>query len=921
MPALSYRVCSVHVHIAAIRHNESELHLCRSRGKMADLPVDEWEAIAATESDSQEQQFQEEDGSADDWGAVAASSALAAGDATMAVPSGPLFTSEAAAHPPRKRGRPSSKFSRLQRETLGPPQPLPAPEAPAANRHAPPLRQAPPEPLQPSAVRLPGDACQMKAPKRARMGPIQLLPHMPQILAHALGPDAPKDDALLKLAQLYLDPQHYRLSSQVILQDKLQLPMAVLQMRLIRLASTLFVQQVYERLLLEEKLAEALSPRCLRFYLDVSSYDETPLKVNMQESLATGAATAAADAAVAAAKATSNQGCRSDTLICKLLQTRQAFGLLVDTASGLIAISGEHYSPLQSMSRTTGEVLAQCLARNSAVSHCADQWNLKARSVCCDKAPSNLKGEKLLSQGRGAEWQSTIFQCDIHCLAICHQRAFQDLMPTHITGLVRTALCLRFQHTRALFRESLLEELASRPFRLVVGVCPQEAADHRHRCIQVLIAGVGKDLEDAVLLLAWVNGDWRNETGLEHYWHPSRGAPPGERAARDMFNTAILTALASKRPRCWPQHRWTGFGEAVSDISILHAVHGLLKPTFARLLAKMGELKSTSGGAAAEECVPEEEVVPPTQLEQDMPVMVGLIPVEDAAAAVPADTAPQNLGGQGDPSGARQNAKDRRMAWQWLQGDPFMGLLKMAIALGPLERVRHLHFGVAGQEWEMRQKAKAADLVLRGEASQREYRLQLAAEGLLEQEFQGHLLSTFKDDSRWGLLPTGALSVAERSESFRLLSRIGAAIAQLLAQPHSLYPVKLCPGLGREMAAEPNCLKDDWTLKLQTEYPQLEGAELQAILRVQASHQALDISTIESRHASIRRQVVCKSVQTWRLSLAQLSAEWLIQNFRLSQTAMRKGAKRADLRVHREGPYRYSVLAQERLFCVECSAP
>ena len=137
----------------------------------------------------------------------------------------------------------------------------------------------------------------------------------------------------------------------------------------------------------------------------------------------------------------------------------------------------------------------------------------------------------------------------------------------------------------------------------------------------------------------------------------------------------------------------------------------------------------------------------------------------------------------------------------------------------------------------------------------------------------------------WQLLPASARTMAFRSVYFRVLSRLGSAAHQLVTHPHELYPQKLFLGLGApetraDLATEGQCLKDPFTKQLQNVYPTLEGEQVQAILKMHALHQAVDIGAIETKHASVRRQIVLLSVQTWRREFSEASCHWLLQNLR-----------------------------------------
>ena len=76
-------------------------------------------------------------------------------------------------------------------------------------------------------------------------------------------------------------------------------------------------------------------------------------------------------------------------VICKVLQTKATHGLLLQLSSGMVGLIGQHICPLQSMSTTNGEIVAECLARSSPLSSSADQWSLKCRAMCADRAGSN----------------------------------------------------------------------------------------------------------------------------------------------------------------------------------------------------------------------------------------------------------------------------------------------------------------------------------------------------------------------------------------------------------------------------------------------------------------------------------------------------------------------------------------------------
>eukprot|EP00971_Amphidinium_carterae_P350653 6491672-Amphidinium_carterae.1 len=153
--------------------------------------------------------------------------------------------------------------------------------------------------------------------------------------------------------------------------------------------------------------------------------------------------------------------------------------------------------------------------------------------------------------------------------------------------------------------------------------------------------------------------------------------------------------------------------------------------------------------------------------------------------------------------------------------------------------------------------------------AERKYRLAVAASEELEDKFYARLATAFSDKLTWASIPASACTHAFRALSFRTLSRIGSTVESALA-------------------AEPECMKDPYNLKLQQIYPGLHSPELLGLLQLQGSQQAVDISGIESRHASIRRDLVVKSTQAWTTGLREISSEFMLQSFRTKHTIWRR---------------------------------
>ena len=119
------------------------------------------------------------------------------------------------------------------------------------------------------------------------------------------------------------------------------------------------------------------------------------------------------------------------------------------------------------------------------------------------------------------------------------------------------------------------------------------------------------------------------------------------------------------------------------------------------------------------------------------------------------------------------NAKDRKLALSWLETKPLPHLLLMAMALDPLDRLLHEHFRLGSREWETQQRAGVAQDSGSGTQGQRLYRVQLAADGTLENRFLNSLNERFFKQDFWDVIPPDALTVKFNTLAFRVLARMG----------------------------------------------------------------------------------------------------------------------------------------------------
>ncbi len=246
-----------------------------------------------------------------------------------------------------------------------------------------------------------------------------------------------------------------------------------------------------------------------------------------------------------------------------------------------------------------------------------------------------------------------------------------------------------------------------------------------------------------------------------------------------------------------------------------------------------------------------------------------------------------------DPGGwAAENSKDRQLAWQWLSTQPLPQLMRLRSAIKPLLNLMHCQLDMSGRKWELARGSKVAAKILTDGVAplgSRDYRISVAAGLVLENQFFTQLGEMWHGSFHWQSFPDQSLTLKFNALAFRLISRQGALVHQLLKHSHEMFHVKVFkllndPGLAQQLIdTTPECMRGPWGEELLRMHPGLSGLELQQKLCLMAQTCTLDMAEIEARHASIRRRLVSRSVQTHCLNILDASTEWYFQQMRTSR--------------------------------------
>ena len=399
-----------------------------------------------------------------------------------------------------------------------------------------------------------------------------------------------QDPDYLKLASFFFEETTpFHLASLTILAEKLGISRYVLQAKLVRLVSAQHSWSRIQRLLLEQSIASRLTAENLLCYLDYTTFDETPMKASLKldpsKAPTLDDSVPAMDTAFQSGPSASGVVApRLDGAVLKFLQSRQRFGMLLQSSIGLIKLFGTFNVPLQILERTTAGVIKQALVENAAVSPWANRFQCKVRASCTDRAPENYLAEQAIVQEREGEWLYCHTDCEVHKTATCFQKTFAALLPDQISGLLHLSLSLQKGSSLTLFRQALRTVIRTR--LVILQGAPSPASErHRQACLDLFMRDSSTNFTQRVLLVALPNGNWRNLEQVEYYIAPD--STLNREAIEDMIVHGLNFALCGHKPHIFPNHRWTGADKSVSDLLKLEAIHGILTHAYKIFAAKL----------------------------------------------------------------------------------------------------------------------------------------------------------------------------------------------------------------------------------------------------------------------------------------------------------------------------------------------
>ncbi|CAE7196761.1 unnamed protein product [Symbiodinium sp. CCMP2592] len=575
-------------------------------------------------------------------------------------------------------------------------------------------------------------------------------------------------------------------------------------------------------------------------------------------------------------------------------------------APNTLQIEAHLTSPLQVLHTNSAANIASALQKNmhSEVVDQARSFDRVLHVVTTDDYAANHLAEKMLTQQEMCELHGDVSEDDparsddkagkLHLICEVHRlhgvaASMYSLCPDFISGLIKASLVLRSGHMsslrrclRALIVAKLRVYQCEPPENVVAGPSiPASKAFFMNTFFSNLASA------DALLLQELFNGDW------------------GETMQR--FLREGVRLLAGAAPSIFPRHKWIGSDAAIDWYGRLQCVHGLLTQVFEDVFGPSPGPSRPNKPTASDPAQSQSSHAQAQSRAQTRPS--DAMDTDDVEAQAQDDRGQllalqvfETCGFAAADSGDRQDdqwkaiaKKWRDAAYAWACGHPDGPLALLAemvflrTVLGPQVNLMAKQLKLSSSEFDQQQALAELTTGLR------KYRLTEVHADSASAEAEVALAKLFQK-SHWESLPFVFLTQRNNSFAFKLTARVLAALKVYIRNRRSGYPYKLfllataqateAERVAKEIVFdffyEP-CRLDSftwWFVKGFRSAERLASAEARAHLQAIAKVASVDIAATECQHASNRRHIESKSIQSHRQLLAAASAAYVARTLR-----------------------------------------
>lgn len=647
-------------------------------------------------------------------------------------------------------------------------------------------------------------------------------------------------------------------------------------------AACILIQRNNARLMMEAVVNAVLADGgeivCLT---ECARYDETPMRVRVRESAdLINLSSFQGDAGVAPALAGLTSQMKFVSELQKLLQVELKYMMLVKLGDMHCAIDWTLLVPVLLMARGTGENYSRCLSLvRLDLSSVRRHVGRVQRLVITDGDGAVARGERHLRDlDPGADHLH--LTCMVHKAAAMKEAALA-LDPHTVVGLTHLTKSLRAPNALTSFR-GVVRAMVWERLRIHRNAPSDPRIIERNaRHLACFLPLTHRTRVQRAVLLAMANGDWSDHTAVHHHTTAST-MEKSDDEIRELFSTAFVSALLWNAPANFPSRNWVEAEVAPSFFGVLALCHGLLGATFLQWLALSrdracdmrpnraainqpgGDEQADAGMLGATEPLP---LVPPDGPASELVLVEGVVEGDAVGAAAARER--------------QENARHRLGAKMWLQREtcPVGVLACFRAALEPhrlyLQKLLHM----AGDDWDAEQECAAASARLSGtDCPHRQFRLVIAFEGQFEDALISDCTAAMHMEELWQVVPRRGRTRQAEERVFRMMSR-SACRAHRIRVRHNQYPLLLfgllsdqAESVAARVLADNDCVKDEWSLKFCQRYGQdIGGAAAKMDLMALAILAREETVQIETRHASLRRTLQAKSVQSKLLDMEGLN--------------------------------------------------
>jgi hypothetical protein len=540
------------------------------------------------------------------------------------------------------------------------------------------------------------------------------------------------------------------------------------------------------------------------------------------------------------------------------------------------------------MERTTADCTKAALkdieASVPGLDRVSQMFKLRSQASITDRYSANGRCETALQVDTSSDtpWCKTHLPCDVHKVSTCQTQQF-ELVKEDISGMISLSLVMSDAGSTAALQQ-VLKAIFAEQLVIIYDEPPEEYKEYREHVYDLFLSSSTKSTgsranrkarrlqsRQRLVLNHYLNGDIQSD--VPTHWCSFGCCPRGDRAfTLSKFQALVTPALVPHGCPKFPRSRWTGSDMSVDWCGLLGVHHSLLRPLIVKWLniVPRAPLSATSSTdlswnrlvlALCDEARQAVDVDVPAQPDPELAQQPG------AATGVTDAT--------GEFDWVEFNRTMKSKAADWVQTDPGAVLVIMKLAMTPLVYLMHDALRISGTAWEREQQQR----VVHG--LPRSYRMLEAFDGKQAAKFEELLRTNFH--SLQAALPISGMTLDMKMLHFRLLSRCGGVVHQLLTLLRAGYPYKLFAALlgGEGLSVveddvrDSQCLFDELAHVFTNMFDELLGGEeSQAMLMTLASMLEVDIAAIEAKHAATRRIIQMRSLQTWASSLETVSADW-----------------------------------------------